>query len=148
MADPTREFCERALREPDAFWAEQASAVHWQRPFSQVCDYSRPPFARWFVGGETNLCFNALDRHLAERGEQTAIHFLSSETDEARTLSFRELHRQVNALAADWRGFLPDHRALRQAAAPRFTAGPSSPLRDTYADAAHDCHSAGRRIRQ
>ena len=54
----------------DAFWAEQAALIDWQRPFQQVLDYGRPPFARWFVGGETNLCHNAVDRHLAARGGQ------------------------------------------------------------------------------
>ena len=104
MADPTREFCERALREPDAFWAEQAALVHWQRPFQQVCDFSRAPFVRWFVGGETNLCYNALDRHLPTRAEQAAIRFISTETGETRTLSYRELHAEVNALAAALQG--------------------------------------------
>ncbi|MBV9127749.1 MAG: AMP-binding protein, partial [Verrucomicrobia bacterium] len=93
-------FCQRAQCDPNTFWAELASAVHWEKPFHTVCDFSRPPFARWFVGGETNLCFNALDRHLPTRGEQAAIRFLSTETGESRTLSFHQLHAEVNALAA------------------------------------------------
>ena len=57
-----------AARSPirDAFWREQAALIDWQKPFAQVLDYSKPPFARWFVGGETNLCHNAVDRHLAD----------------------------------------------------------------------------------
>lgn len=97
---PATAFCARSLADPDAFWREQAARIHWQRPFDTVCDFSRPPFARWFVGGETNLCFNAVDRHLAERADQPAIRFISTETDERRTLTYRELHQQVNALAA------------------------------------------------
>ena len=98
-------FCARPLAEPDAFWREQAARIHWQRPFDAVCDFSRPPFARWFVGGETNLCFNAVDRHVARatRGDQPAIRFISTETDERRTLTYRELQREVSALAAVFR---------------------------------------------
>lgn len=97
--DPSTAFWQRSLREPDAFWAEQA-AIHWQRPFERVCDYSRPPFVKWFVGGQTNLCYNAVDRHLPARADQPAIVFLSSETGEARTLTYHHLHREVVRMAA------------------------------------------------
>ena len=56
----------RSLEARDDFWRERASLIHWQTPFTDVLDYSRPPFARWFVGGRTNLCYNAVDRHLAD----------------------------------------------------------------------------------
>ena len=46
--------------------ASEAALIDWHTPFTQVLDYSRPPFARWFVGGRTNLCHNAVDRHLAD----------------------------------------------------------------------------------
>ncbi len=95
-----REFHRRSLEERDAFWAEEARLVDWHAPFTQVLDYSRPPFARWFVGGEINLCHNAVDRHLAERGEQLALLYLSSETGERRTYTYRELAREVNRCAA------------------------------------------------
>jgi hypothetical protein len=52
-------------RRPRRLLAEQAALIDWKTPFTQVCDYSNPPFARWFVGGTTNLCHNAVDRHLA-----------------------------------------------------------------------------------
>ena len=67
-----REFHRRSIQDREGFWAEQAGLIHWQRPFQKVLDYSKPPFARWFVGGETNLCHNAIDRHLASRAEQKA----------------------------------------------------------------------------
>ena len=54
----------RSIDEPDAFWGEEAKRIHWHKPPQQVLDYSNPPFRRWFVGGETNLCYNAVDRHL------------------------------------------------------------------------------------
>ncbi|NDC10602.1 MAG: hypothetical protein EBZ75_14930, partial [Oxalobacteraceae bacterium] len=49
-------FYQQSIDHPDAFWSEQAKRIHWHKPFDQVCDYARPPFAKWFVGGETNLC--------------------------------------------------------------------------------------------
>src|SRR2546421_8752202 len=95
-----REFHRRSLADRDAFWREQAGLIHWRRPFQQVLDYSRPPFARWFVGGETNLCHNALDRHLAARAEQPALVWISTEVNETRSFTYRELHAEVNRTAA------------------------------------------------
>ena len=60
-----KEFHRRSIADRDGFWSEEAKRIDWHKPFSKVLDYSRPPFARWFVGGETNLCHNAIDRHLA-----------------------------------------------------------------------------------
>jgi len=93
-------FYRRSIDERDAFWAEQARLVDWHRPFDRVCDYSKPPFARWFVGGQTNLCHNAVDRHLATRADQNALIFVSTETGEERVYSFRELHAEVQRMAA------------------------------------------------
>src|SRR5450631_401496 len=90
----------RSLVERDAFWRERASLIDWQTPFSAVLDYSRPPFARWFVGGRTNLCHNALDRHLSSRGSQPALVFVSTETGARKTYTYRELHAEVNTFAA------------------------------------------------
>ncbi|MDH7454217.1 propionate--CoA ligase [Luteimonas composti] len=90
----------QSVEAPEAFWAEQARAIHWHRAPDAILDYSNPPFRRWFVGGETNLCFNAVDRHLDERGEQLALVGWSTETDSIRELSYRELHREVNVFAA------------------------------------------------
>src|SRR5260221_2380604 len=59
-----------------------------------------PPFAKWFVGGETNLCHNALDRHLAKRADQKALVWISTELDQTRTLSYRELFEEVSRVAA------------------------------------------------
>ena len=95
-----RDFHRRSLAERDAFWAEEAKLVHWQRPFHKLLDYARPPFARWFVGGETNLCYNALDRHLATRAEQTALVWISTEVGESRSFTYRQLSEEVNRVAA------------------------------------------------
>jgi len=94
------EFHRRSLADRDGFWAEQAALVDWQRPFETVCDTSRPPFARWFVGGTTNLCHNAVDRHLAARASQPALIHVSSETGSERVYSFAELHAEVQRMAA------------------------------------------------
>jgi propionyl-CoA synthetase len=94
------EFYRRSIEQPEAFWAEQAQAIHWHRPPRQILDDSRPPFRKWFVGGETNLCYNAVDRHLAERGDQLALAAVSTETGITRDITYRELHREVNAFAA------------------------------------------------
>jgi len=93
-------FHARSIDDRDAFWAEQAKRVDWKVQPQQICDYSEPPFAKWFVGGETNLCHNAVDRHLAERADQPALIFVSTETDTEKTYTFRELHAQVQCMAA------------------------------------------------
>lgn len=94
------EFHRRSLEDRDAFWAEQARLVDWKVPPAQVCEYSNPPFARWFAGGTTNLCHNAVDRHLAERADQPALIFVSTETNQEKVYSFAELHAEVQRMAA------------------------------------------------
>jgi len=93
-------FHRRSIEDRDGFWAEQATLIDWQRPFTTVSEYSRPPFANWFVGGTTNLCHNAVDRHLTDRADQNALIWVSTETDEERVYSFRELHAEVQRMAA------------------------------------------------
>lgn len=94
------DFHQRSLRDREGFWAEQASLIDWQTPFTQVCDYTNPPFARWYVGGTTNLCHNAVDRHLKDRADQNALVWVSTEVDKERVYSFRELHAEVQRMAA------------------------------------------------
>jgi propionyl-CoA synthetase len=94
------EFHRRSIQDREAFWAEQARLVHWHKPFSEVLDYARPPFARWYVGGETNLCHNAVDRHLAARADQKALVYISTEVDQQRSYTYRELQAEVQRVAA------------------------------------------------
>lgn len=94
------EFFRRSIDDRDGFWREQAELIDWHQPFEQVCDYTNPPFAKWFAGGKTNLCHNAVDRHLAARPDQNALIFVSTETDTEKAYSFRELHAEVNRMAA------------------------------------------------
>jgi len=89
----------RSISDPETFWSEQAALIDWHAPFTRVLDYSRPPFARWFVGGRTNLCHNAVDRHLPELGDSPALIYLSTETGAEKTYTFRQLHREVNRMA-------------------------------------------------
>lgn len=100
----THRLVTESLENPGSFWSEQAAALHWSEPFTEVCDFSRPPFVRWFVGGRTNLCHNAVDRHLTIRGDQTAIHFISTETGESEIISYKDLHRRVVLMAATLKG--------------------------------------------
>ncbi|SAK63287.1 acetyl-CoA synthetase [Caballeronia hypogeia] len=95
-----QEAYRRSIDAPEAFWAEQARRIHWHTPFDQVLDRSHPPFARWFVGGKTNLCHNAVDRHLASRAQQDALVYVSTETGIERHYTFAELHAEVNRMAA------------------------------------------------
>jgi propionyl-CoA synthetase len=94
------EFYRRSIEQPASFWAEQASLIEWHEPFEKVCNYERPPFAQWFVGGTTNLCHNAVDRHLKDRANETALIWVSSETGQELTYNFRDLHAEVLAMAA------------------------------------------------
>ena len=93
-------FYRRSLDDREGFWAEQAQLIDWHVPPSQICDYSQPPFANWFEGGQTNLCHNAVDRHLAQHADKPALIYVSTETDTQVTYSFAELSEEVQRMAA------------------------------------------------
>ncbi|MFK7967284.1 MAG: propionate--CoA ligase [Burkholderiaceae bacterium] len=93
-------FYRRSIDDPQQFWAEQANLIHWHKPFEQVLDDSRLPFTRWFVGGETNLCYNAVDRHIQTQPDADALIFVSTETDQEVTYSFAQLHQEVMQFSA------------------------------------------------
>ena len=94
------DFHTRSIQKREEFWAEQAALIDWHKPFDQVLDYSSPPFAKWFVRGQTNLCYNAIDRHLPERAGQAALIYISSETGQEKIYTYGELHREVQRMAA------------------------------------------------
>ena len=94
------EFHRRSIEDRDAFWAEQSALIDWHTPPQQICDYSNPPFARWFAGGTTNLCHNAVDRHLKDRPDQAALIAVSTETNTERVYTFTQLHAEVQCMAA------------------------------------------------
>jgi propionyl-CoA synthetase len=95
-----KEFHARSIRDPEGFWGEQARMIDWHKPYTNVLDYSNPPFRSWFVGGLTNLCHNAIDRHLATRGSQKALVWISTEVDQEKSWTFTQLAEEVNAFAA------------------------------------------------
>ena len=84
-----------ADRDPDAFWAEQAKHLHWYKPWSKVLDWSHPPHAKWFVGGQLNVSDNCLDRHLTGPRKNKAAIIFEGEPGDTRTLTYQQLHREV-----------------------------------------------------
>ncbi len=99
-----KDFYQYSIDHPNEFWTEQSKLIEWKEPFTQVCDYSRPPFVKWFVGGKTNLCHNAVDRHAAKRPNDRALIYISTETDEEMVYTFAELQREVERMAAIYKG--------------------------------------------
>ncbi len=90
----------RSLNDPEGFWAEAAQAIHWDKPWDKVLDASNPPFYRWFIGGEMNTCYNALDLHVENgRGDQAALIHDSPVTGSVTAYSFTELRDRVALLA-------------------------------------------------
>ena len=104
MGEKYQQFYRRSIEDRDGFWTEQAALIDWHKPFDKVLQYDKPPFARWFVGGQTNLCHNAVDRHLTARGKQAALVYISTETDSEKTYSYEQLHQEVTRCAAVLRG--------------------------------------------
>lgn len=89
-----------SLHDRDVFWSKEAELVHWETPFAQVLDFSNPPFAKWFVGGKTNLCFNAVDRWLDSQANEPALIWVSTEVDQEQIFTRRQIYQEVNAVAA------------------------------------------------
>ena len=86
--------------DPEAYWAAAAEAVHWFKKWDTVLDSSREPFYRWFVGGETNTCYNCLDRHVENgRGDQPALIYDSPITNSKKTFTYAELRDEVARFA-------------------------------------------------
>ena len=78
-----------------AFWERQARRLSWAKDWDQVLDWTNPPFAKWFVGGQLNVAYNCLDRHIeAGRGDKVAIHW-EGEPGDTRTITYADLHRSV-----------------------------------------------------
>lgn len=87
------EFYKLSVDDPQAFWAKQAELIDWHQPYTQALDYANPPFARWFVGGQTNLCFNAVDRWLNTQSDQPPLIAISTEFMHKHDLSsLKTLH--------------------------------------------------------
>jgi acetyl-CoA synthetase len=88
-----------AAQDPEAYWAERARQLKWSKPFTEILDWSNPPFARWFADGELNVAANCLDRHVAAGiGDRVAIHF-EGEPGDTRTITYSELTHEVKRAA-------------------------------------------------
>jgi acetyl-CoA synthetase len=97
VSDP--KIYEEAEADYEGFWAERARALHWHKEWDQVLDWSNPPFAKWFVGGELNVAYNCVDRHVeAGRGDRVAFHWRGEEGEE-RDITYADLHRDVQRFA-------------------------------------------------
>lgn len=94
------DFFEQSISQPEIFWAEQAGLIDWQKQPQTILNYDNPPFAAWYAGGTTNLCHNAVDRHLVLQADKPALIFVSSETNSEKVYTFKQLHREVNRMAA------------------------------------------------
>ena len=90
---------DRSMSDPDAFWAEAAGLIDWIKPWDRVLDDSTPPFYHWFSGAELNTCYNAVDRHVATRGDQPAIIHDSPVTNSKEIITYRQLQERVSRFA-------------------------------------------------
>jgi acetyl-CoA synthetase len=87
------------MEDPEGFWAEAARELEWIKPWQRVLEWDEP-WAKWFVGGELNVCYNCVDRHLATWKRTKAAIIWEGEPGEERTLTYRDLYREVNQAAA------------------------------------------------
>lgn len=89
---------QQSVTEPDAFWGEQGKILDWIKPYTRVKNTSFAPgniSIKWYEDGTLNLAANCLDRHLAERGDQTAIIWEGDDASQSKNITYRELHRDV-----------------------------------------------------
>ncbi|HIJ84032.1 MAG: propionyl-CoA synthetase [Magnetococcales bacterium] len=93
-------FYRSSMENREEFWKEQARLIDWETPFTRVLDYHTPPFAHWYPDATLNLCHNTVDRHLAERGDQNALIWVSTEVEKTLEITYRQLHAWVNQAAA------------------------------------------------
>lgn len=92
---------EESVDNPEAFWDEVASDFTWNKKWNKTLEYNfKEADFKWFQGGKLNITENCIDRHLAGRGDKTAIIFEPNNPDEqAQHITFKELHKRVNAFA-------------------------------------------------
>jgi len=100
MSGSYADIYKRSIADPEGFWGEAAEAITWSKPWDKVLDDQNAPFYRWFSGAETNVCYNAVDRHVENgRADQAAIIYDSPVTDTKQTITYKELQDQVARLA-------------------------------------------------
>jgi len=96
---------EKSIKNPQEFWAEKAKAIDWFKPFDKVLDDSNPPFYKWFAGGELNVSYNALDRHVKSHRKNKLAYIWEGEMGEIKTYTYYQLYREVNKLAKVFKDF-------------------------------------------
>jgi acetyl-CoA synthetase len=89
----------RAEEDPEGFWAEQAKSLSWFKPYDQVLEWNAP-WVKWFAGGELNACYNCVDRHITGTRKNKAAIIWEGEPGDDRVLTYRDLYREVNRVAA------------------------------------------------
>ena len=97
-----QELYARSIKDPNGFWAEQAKRIDWIKPFSKVKNTSYDPHnvsIKWFEDGTLNACYNCVDRHLAKRGDQTAILWEGDDPKDDKKLTYKQLHADVSRFA-------------------------------------------------
>jgi acetyl-CoA synthetase len=97
-----KEMYDRSIKDPNGFWAEHAKRVDWIKPFSKVKNTTYDPHnvsIKWFEDGTLNACYNCVDRHLAKRGDQTAILWEGDDPKDDRKLTYKQLHAAVSRFA-------------------------------------------------
>ncbi len=100
MGNKYDEAFEQSIKDPEGFWGKIAEDCFWYKKWDKVLDDSNKPFYRWFVGGEMNTCYNALDYHIDQgRGDQAALIYDSPVTDAKKTYSYTELRDEVAKFA-------------------------------------------------
>jgi acetyl-CoA synthetase len=98
--DKYREMYKRSIEDPDGFWGDIASNFHWFKKWDKVRDFDfTKPEIKWFEGGKTNICYNALDMNLEKRGDQVAIIWEGNSPDEDAKFTYKDLHREVSKFA-------------------------------------------------
>ncbi|MBT6681034.1 MAG: acetate--CoA ligase, partial [Chloroflexi bacterium] len=95
---------DRSISDPEGFWAEKADEYHWFKKWDSVREFNYdvrkgPVSIKWFEGGQTNIAYNCLDRHLETKGDQTAIIWEGNEPGEQREITYNELHTEVSKFA-------------------------------------------------
>ncbi|MBX3311652.1 MAG: acetate--CoA ligase [Microbacteriaceae bacterium] len=91
-----KDIYEKATANPLECWANEARKLHWHKPFTEILDWSNPPFARWFHDGEINVTYNCLDRHvIAGNGDRVAFYW-EGEPGDTRTVTYKELLSEVS----------------------------------------------------
>ena len=93
-----KEMYARSVKDPNGFWGEQAKCIDWIKPFSKVKNTSYDPgnvSIKWFEDGTLNVCQNCVDRHLAKRGDQTAILWEGDDPKDDKKLTYKQLHAEV-----------------------------------------------------